>query len=108
MWKGVLVISDDAETYMLGSVVQESLWQLRTRAAPIDEIVTDEYSVGAGVGDDIRFVRGTVGQAMVRIDLVPQVRRLVFAIDVVPEGLLLAAPQIGFLDLKPAISPVLV
>ena len=43
-----------------------------------------------------------------RIDLVPQVRAFGLAVDVVSKGLLLAAPQIGFLVLKPGISPVLV
>lgn len=102
------MIPDDAQTYMLGSIVQKPLRQFRTRAAPVDEIVADEYSVCTGVGDDIRLVRATVGQAVVRIDLVPQARAFVLAVDVVPKGLLLAAPQIGFLVLKPGISPVLV
>jgi len=82
---------------MLGSVVQKPLRHLRTRAAPVDEIVTDEYSVCAGVGDDIRLVRATVGQAVVRIDLVPQVRAFVLAVDVVPKACFLLPRRLGFL-----------
>src|SRR5438309_11909960 len=99
------MIPDDTQTYMLGSIVQKPLRQLRPGAAPIDEIVTDEYSVCAGIGDDVGRVRATVGQAMVRIGLVPQVCAFVLAVDVVPKGLLLAAPQIRLLVLKSAIAP---
>lgn len=102
------MVAAHAEGYVLWSIIQESLWQSRPRAAPVNKVIADEHSICFRVSRDIGRVWATVGQAMMGICLAPFLRMQALGVNVVTKGLLFAPLQIGFLSLKSHASPILV
>lgn len=80
----------------------------RTAAAPVDEVVADEHSVGLRVVVDIPAIGGPIGQAVMRVHLRPAFGLSVPVVDIVSERLLLASSEVGPLRLEAGVLPVLI
>lgn len=107
-WELILVATPGAEIHALGSITQKFPGQWRAGAAPVNEIVADQYPVGTRVGDNIGLIRTTVIQTVVRIYLTPSSCVRVLGVNIVSKSLLLASAQIGFLRLESGGSPILI
>ena len=78
---------------------------LRSATAPVDEIFTYEHSVSLRVVGNVFGIRGPILVTVMRIFLEPQTVLLVLVVDIVPECLLKATPQIRTLRAKPGGPP---
>jgi hypothetical protein len=101
------MVAAHEKTYRIRAVVEKSSRNLRTGPAPISKVVTKQHAIGHRIRADVGLIRTAVSEAVMRIGLTPILAVRIPRINIVAEGLLLAASQVRFLDLDSRVVPIL-
>ena len=102
------MIPASTESYVLRSIIKKLLGHARTRTAPVDKMVADEYAISLSVCCNVGLVYAAIRHAVMRVCLTPLSGPYVPGVYVVAESLLLTAAQVWFFRLKSRVIPVLI